>query len=125
MLFNVYNQLPHRLLGVAAIIAEEAQQAAQECLRLWDRRGSRKQHAIAIRLLQTGPLRSQLENVAAGAPLVSCPELAAEVLLWRFAPVVERSIEAQHAIAKQRLAHNSAPSPAAVSLSLRLDKLLN
>jgi hypothetical protein len=52
------------------------------------------------------------------------PALERQLLLLRFIPLNERSIEAKHSLAKKNLQTSSRPSAAAVSLALRFDEIL-
>ena len=121
--FQFYDKLPHKLFGLATTDQYESRAAAAECLRLWDE--SPISHPKAVQLLkdEPGSLRQQVVQLSHGEDLQKLPQLAATVLSWRFASVVERSIEGKHAQVKKRLHDNSKPAPAAVSLALRLQEL--
>jgi len=123
--FGFFDHLPHRLMGLASLDAVEGSAAASRCLHLWDTAADHTmQHPEASRFLQQGsPFRALVEKMAAGESLSTLPLLRREVVAWRMAPVTERSIEAKHAVAKKRLAHNSRPSASSVSLSLRCREL--
>ena len=114
-----------RLFGLAAESAEEAQRAAQQCLKLWDRvRDPVLQHPVARRCLQPGgPYRALVGRLARGDDMGQLPDLQRFVMKWRFASIIERSIEAKHSIAKRRLSHNSRPTPSSVSLALRMKEI--
>jgi hypothetical protein len=99
-------------------------------LRLWDAlhaklgtAGTARVHPVTIKLLALGPFRRCLELLVAGKPLADMPILANFVLPWRFLSLLERSIEAKHAMAKKNLLQNTAPSPASVSLALRMREI--
>ena len=114
-----------RLFGLAAESAEEAQRAAQQCLKLWDRvRDPVLQHPVSRRCLQPGgPYRALVDRLARGDDIGQLPDLKRFVMKWRFASIIERSIEAKHSIAKRRLSHNSRPTPSSVSLALRMKEI--
>jgi hypothetical protein len=103
---NFFSSLPHRLPGLAAHGAHDAQAAATECIQLWDAQrmaGDRiaGQHPLAGRLLaKPGRLCTMVERVSQGHAVVSMPELADIVLPWRFFSMLERSMEAKHSLAK-------------------------
>ncbi len=145
---NYFACLPHHMLGMSSVNQAAASLCAAECLLLWD--GSRTgttdttdqlggdakdqaaeqaayrsldvhSHPVAVKLLsRSGELRAMVEAVAQGAAVKDVPPLDRVVKKWRFLSVIERSIEAKHSIAKKRLSHNSVPSAASFSLSIRM-----
>jgi hypothetical protein len=120
--FTLFAGLPYRLLGLSAADPEEVSAAAVDCICLWNdsKIPASHHHPVTQRFL-AGQFRAFLDRLACGEPLSSMPELSLHVLQWRFLTVLERSIEAKHSLAKKTLIHNSRPSPAAISLSLRIN----
>jgi hypothetical protein len=119
--FASFDSCPLRLAGLASRIHSESVKTAQEVLRWFDSLvRTDNEHNMTLRFLMRGsPLRVELEAFANGTILDMLPLLKIAVNKMRTMSIVERSIEAKHALAKSKLLGASRPSPPLVSFSLR------
>jgi hypothetical protein len=89
------------------------------------RRAEQEHHPLTVWVLGfTSPLRAEVLQFVRGTALDKLPALERQLLLLRFIPLNERSIEAKHSLAKKNLQTSSRPSAAAVSLALRFEEIL-
>ena len=101
---------------------------ARLCLEQWDRVPLAFAHhrLVAPILAQDSPLRQQLERFVSGeAELQSMPDLWSQLLPLKFAPITERSMEAQHGKVAILVPRSSRMSLAAVSLANRMPEFLH
>ena len=124
--FNIYQSLPHHVLGIAHDSEEEGRYCAQTCLSMFTQLDPSKdhetiQHPLVQKLLSpNGSLNKALKEFARGASRLSLPAVfKSELTILRLVPVAEVSIEAKHAVAKNALLSVKRASPALFSLSLR------
>lgn len=125
--FAYTSQLPHRLAAVAINDESVARFEAITCQSLWDQRQASLPANLEHRLVKmffdgvTNPvLFSEFKEFMGGAPLDNLPELRLQLGLLRMTPLNESGIEGKHAAAKLGLRTNCRPSPASVSLAVRL-----
>ena len=124
--FNIYQSLPHNLIGVAHDSEDEARWCAQNCLSLFAQLDPDKDkgvihNALVQRFLSpSGHLSADLKQFARGTSR-SClsSSFIAELTKMRLIPVAEVSIEAKHAVAKNALLSVKRASLALFSISLR------
>ena len=114
-----WQSLPWRLCGLAHQSAECASAAAADCIRAFDEHPA-AQHRVAVEFLAVGgPLRVDVERLAAGAVVESLSETSiVRILQLKFIPTVEFIIEGRHAMVKHALpGKKKKRSPITVSLS--------
>ena len=124
--FRCWDALPWHLLSVCNSDVDEARRSAFKCLCMYasSKSPASSHHPLSVAMLHKGqPLQLEMESFARGASLSTCPLLKVQLQRLRMVPIVERSIEAKHSLAKQRLSSNSRPSPATVSMALRYPEI--
>lgn len=103
-----WDVLPWSMAGIASPNVLDARAAARRCMQQFDEADGKTGDAVAdstglhdrlVARVMVGELRRQLEAFANGdIDLCECPELCEIVLPFCFVPIVERIIEAQHAV---------------------------
>ena len=119
-------RLPWRLAALTHHDQDIARFHTKEIVSFFDSQDSATQdlhHALVIDLLGADrPARRELIAFADGrSSLAELPLLSRMVLPLKFVPIVERYIEAQHALVKRSVPHRHAP--VMVSLAVRLPRL--
>ena len=114
--------LPYRLSVIALLDESEARYQAITCKHLWatsQGAGDEEFHPLTHMFFH-GDIANEFDRFCNGEPMRTLPTLRLHRARFRCIPVLERSIEQKHALAKLRLRSNNVPSPASVSLALRL-----
>ena len=126
---SFYDKLPYCLLGAAHDDIDIARASACETLAKYESLGDDaaaeavKQHALMrLYLAKDGPLQKAFFDFAVGR-VDRCGLLAHELIKLRLVMVVEISIEAKHAMAKNKLKAKTRISPVLFSLSMRLPEV--
>lgn len=127
--FAFWQKIPWRLCGISHHWPSVARQIAGDCLAEFDESMrtvgvlEEHHHPVSLRFLrQGGPLRTDLEAFAAGAPMSE--HLQSEAFALKFVPVVERVVEALHRDVKVASKHNIKLGPTKVSLAVRLREIM-
>ncbi len=126
--FDFWQKIPWRLCGISHHWPSVARQIAGDCLAEFDESMrmagvlEEHHHPVSLRFLAPGgPLRTDLEAFAAGAPMSE--HLQSEAFALKFIPVVERVVEALHRDVKVASKHIKL-GPTKVSLSVRLREIM-
>ena len=121
-----WEALPHLLVGLADEDLDLARSVAGKCMQMYDNRGPFLPHGLSVWMLdrQASPIRTEIERFFRGEALSVLPALELEVGKLALIPTVERPVEAAHATAKQDLRLLTDPSPAALSLAIRMPEIV-
>ena len=110
-----WEEHPWLMASMAHPSPEQARIGAQKCLKQFDDVNAPEHlhHRIAWQILpKESRFRPMVEAIANGdGTLVDVPELLERVGPWAFAPVVERTIETEHAIVHRQVACRKVGGP--------------
>ena len=125
--FIVWRPLPYSVIGIASVDTRKAKKVARDCLAEWESCPHQQAaHRVAHRVLGNPALRNQIDRFATtDSPLSDFPVLSHVVSLYALSPLVERSIEGEHAKIEHVIKLCGTSPPATVCARFRSAHLLD